>query len=103
MYDIDGRDMEHSRRDDTWNGRWTLCETGMALAGRSAAAFVPPAARGLIRTEAVERAAAKATWIRADPAALFDGWAQPYVVLTLCRLLWSATTGTFTGKSDAAA
>ncbi|QHC60404.1 aminoglycoside adenylyltransferase domain-containing protein [Rathayibacter sp. VKM Ac-2760] len=100
--DNGSREMEHSRHDDTWNGRWTLRETGVALAGPSAAALVPPVARGLIRAEAVVQAAAKAAWIREDPAALSDGWARPYVVLTLCRLLWSATTGTVAGKSEAA-
>lgn len=37
-----------------------------------------------------------------QPEVLHDGWAQPYIVLTHCRLLWAATYGTIIGKAAAA-
>ena len=42
------------------------------------------------------------TWNARCPHVLLDGWAQPYVVLTHCRLLWAATFGTVTSKAEAA-
>ncbi|QHC62720.1 DUF4111 domain-containing protein [Rathayibacter festucae] len=104
LYVDNGSDeMNPSRHDDTWNSRWVLREAGVPLAGPSPIELLPAVEAGLIKAEAVEQAAAKAAWIQEQPQALSNGWAQPYVVLTFCRLLWSATFGTVTSKGDAAA
>jgi hypothetical protein len=103
LYVDDGsRTMQRSRHDDTWNTRWTLRDSGIALTGPLVSGLVPAVSGTDIRAEAAAQADAKALWILEDPDALDDGWAQPYVVLTFCRLLWSAATGTVTSKVEAA-
>ncbi|AXH35478.1 DUF4111 domain-containing protein [Humibacter sp. BT305] len=100
--DRGSRTMERSRHDDTWNARWVLRDSGVAVVGARADTLVPAVAASDLRREAVEQAEAKSAWILDDPDVLDDGWAQPYAVLTLCRLLWTAATGTVTGKVEAA-
>ena len=100
--DNGSRSMEHSHHDDTWNARWVLRQAGIAVTGPSALTLVPEVTRGNIRAEAVEQADARAAWVRDEPHVLLDGWAQPYIVLTQCRLLWAATFGTVTSKAEAA-
>ncbi len=93
---------EPSHHDDTWNTRATLRAAGIPLVGPPPATLVPPVARSAMRQEAVREMEAKARWIAEQPEATLDGWAQPYVVLTCCRLLWSSTFGTVAGKAEAA-
>ncbi|BDZ48275.1 hypothetical protein GCM10025867_05160 [Frondihabitans sucicola] len=95
--------MERSRHDDTWNSRWLLREAAVPLTGPPAHRLVPPVDPAALRAEAAEQAGVRAAWIRGEPEALHDGWAQPYVVLTHCRLLWAATFGTVASKGEAAA
>ena len=100
--DNGSRSMVHSHHDDTWNARWVLRQAGIAVIGPPALTLVPEVTRGNIRAEAVEQADARAAWVRDEPHVLLDGWAQPYIVLTQCRLLWAATFGTVTSKAEAA-
>lgn len=93
---------ERSHHDDTWNARATLRSAGIPLVGPPPATLVPPVERSAMRLEAVREMEAKARWIAEQPEATLDGWAQPYVVLTCCRLLWSSTFGTVAGKAEAA-
>lgn len=100
--DRGSRTMDRSRHDDTWNARWVLRDSGATVLGPRADSLLPAIAAADIRREAVEQAEAKVAWILDDPDVLDDGWAQPYAVLTLCRLLWTAATGTVTSKVEAA-
>jgi len=100
--DNGSRVMEYSRHDDTWNARWVLRHAGIPLTGPSPSQLVPEMDPRALKAEAVEQADARARWILQEPGALLDGWAQPYVVLTYCRLVWTATFGTVTSKNDAA-
>lgn len=96
------RTMEYSRHDDTANARWVLRQAGVALVGSPAVNLLPEVAADDVRAEAVIQADARANWIRDESGALYDGWAQPYIVLTHCRLMWSATFATVISKAEAA-
>lgn len=100
--DNGSRLMEHSRHDDTWHGRWVFRHAAVALSGPAAAELVPAVPPSDMRAEAIAQADAREAWVRGEPDVVGDGWAQPYIVLTHCRLLWTATFGTIAGKAEAA-
>ena len=65
--------------------RWTLREHGIVLAGPPPVALVDPVDPADLRAEARVTLGEIATWVRG-----LDGmnrWEQPYVVLSLCRVL----------------
>lgn len=89
--------------------RWSLRKRGVALAGPPPAELVAPVADGELRAEAAGRTVEYAAWAHELDAAPGDGdalafnrWAQPYVVLTLCRLLRTVAEGRIGSKHDAA-
>lgn len=100
--DNDSDTVERSRHDDSWNARWVLRHAGIPLFGPPPTGFVPQVDPRALRLEAAEQADARQRWIREEPEALLNGWAQPYIVLTHARLLWAATHGTVATKNDAA-
>lgn len=100
--DNGSRIMERSRHDDTWNSRWIFRNSAVALYGPAAASLVPEVRPSDVRSEAVSEADARQEWVRNDPEAVRNGWAQPFIVLTCCRLVWSAAFGTITSKAGAA-
>jgi predicted nucleotidyltransferase len=88
--------------------RWSLRERGVALAGPPPEGLVAPVSDGELRAEAAERIADYAAWAHeldaqraADPLA-FSRWAQPYLVLTLCRLLRTLGEARIGSKREAA-
>lgn len=100
--DNGSREVQSSRHDDTWNGRWLLRHAGISLFGPKPSDLLPEVDPRDLRAEAVEQAELRAEWIRDEGEVLLNGWAQPYVVLTHARLLWAATFGTVASKENAA-
>jgi len=84
--------------------RWILRERGIGLAGPPPRDLVDPVSAEQLRSEALTRVHEYAQWAResADAAAM-NRWQQSYLVLTFCRLLHTARTGTVTTKANAAA
>jgi hypothetical protein len=84
------REMERSRHDDSANGRWLLRERGIPVVGPAPSTLLEPVPPAWIRAEAVEQADLRSDWLDHHPDSVNDGWEQPYVVLTFCRLIYSA-------------
>jgi hypothetical protein len=90
-----------------WWGGWVvlrevLLESGVTLAGPAPAALIDP-----VTPEELKQAnlADLHGWFEAmlnDPAQLESFGYQPYVVLTLCRILHTHERGTIVSKQDAA-
>lgn len=95
-------ELVESSHDDTWHGRWLLRHHGIALSGPRAVDLVPEVDPEALRAEAVRQIDARLASIRGEPAVLLDGWAQPYVVLTVSRALWTARWASVVGKEEAA-
>jgi hypothetical protein len=80
--------------------RWMLREHGVALAGPAARELIDPVEPEALRTEAEAALADYAAWTAEGP---MSAWKQPYVVLTLCRILRTLACGDVTSKPVAAA
>ncbi|HZQ81039.1 MAG TPA: aminoglycoside adenylyltransferase domain-containing protein [Gaiellaceae bacterium] len=86
--------------------RWTLRERGIALAGPPAAELVDPVGADELRAEARTALADYVEWAHEPMPQAPSGmnwWKQTYVVLTLCRILWTIRNGTIVSKDEAAA
>ena len=87
--------------------RWSLREHGIALAGPSAERLVDPVSEDELRGEARDTLQETAAWAHAladrrrDDALAFSRWAQPYLVLSCCRMLHTLTSGTIVSKQTA--
>jgi predicted nucleotidyltransferase len=82
--------------------RHQVRERSIVLAGPDPKELVAPVDAAVLRDEA--RAALEdeyAAWFESD-GERFSRWAQTYLVLTLCRLLFTARTGAVAGKAEAA-
>jgi len=84
--------------------RWLLRENGLPLAGPEPSALVGPVSTADLRREALARVRDYADWA-AEPEpgelGLMSRWKQPYLVLTLCRLLFTLFTGRVAAKREA--
>jgi hypothetical protein len=81
--------------------RWTLREHGIVLAGPPPVALVGPVDAGDLRAEARRTLAEIAAWVGG-----LDGmnrWEQPYVVLSLCRVLRTLREADVVSKARAGA
>jgi predicted nucleotidyltransferase len=90
--------------------RWSLRERGVVLAGPPPAKLVAPVSDAELRDEAAGRIPEYAAWAheldaarRAGDPLAFSRWAQPYLVLTLCRLLRTVAEARIGSKREAAA
>jgi Domain of unknown function (DUF4111)/Nucleotidyltransferase domain len=90
-------EMELSSHDNNGVVRWSLREHGLVLAGPDPKELVDPVTADDLRHEAFEAIAVRA----ADPWSYDNGWAQPYVVATFCRMLNTLQTGQITSKRKA--
>jgi hypothetical protein len=79
--------------------RVVLREYGVALAGPPAAELIDPVDPADLRTEAELKLAEYAAWAPEGPMVQ---WKQPYLVLTLCRILRTIACGDVTSKRVAA-
>jgi len=84
---------------------YTLREHGVAVAGPAPHTWIEPVAPGAMRAAVIAIAGEWQDRARHDPAWLVwlgEGQAQAFVVLTLCRLLYSLDTGAVASKPVAA-
>jgi predicted nucleotidyltransferase len=83
--------------------RWTLRERGVVLAGPDPSSFVEEMPAAELRDEMRWMLDEYAEWAReptdADP---MSRWKQPYLVLTVCRILRTSATGTVASKNESA-
>jgi hypothetical protein len=84
--------------------RWTLREKGIVLAGPQPKALVAPVEPDDLRREAAAGIGEYAGWA-SEPTKTggMSRWKQPYLVLTICRMLHTLETATVVSKADAAA
>jgi hypothetical protein len=82
--------------------RRVLLEHGVILTGPDPKTLVAPVASSDLRAEALRAAHEYATWAP-EPTNTGDmsQWKQPYLVLTLCRLLSTLATGEILSKRRA--
>lgn len=86
--------------------RWTLRESGITLAGPPVAELVDPVDAEELRAEARAALAEYVAYAHEpmpEAPAGMNWWKQTYVVLTLCRVLWTLEHGTVVSKAEAAA
>ncbi|HEY7691731.1 MAG TPA: aminoglycoside adenylyltransferase domain-containing protein [Gaiellaceae bacterium] len=89
-------------RDDHCNTsyvRWTLREHGISLAGPHPKELVDPVPADVLREEARARTREWVDW--ACSLQVMNAWQQPYIVISLCRVLWTAEHGTVVSKRAA--
>jgi hypothetical protein len=96
--DNGSRALERSQHDNTLVVRWVTREHGITLAGPPPATLIDPVPPEALRAEirAVMR-----DWgaeILMGKYRLDNRWAQPFVVLSYCRMLHSLETGTVESK-----
>lgn len=101
--DNGSRELISSDHDNTLHARWVLRERGVAVVGATASTYVAPVDVGALRAEMIGVARARAEDLEEHPDHLANGWYQPYLVVTLCRALYTAYTGEVTSKAAAAA
>lgn len=77
---------------------WTVREHGVPLAGPPPATLVEPVAPADLRREALATVADYADWAR---EAQMSAWKQAYLVVTLCRILYTLETGAVVSKPRA--
>jgi hypothetical protein len=86
--------------------RWLLRKHGIALAGPPPAELVDAVEPQELRAEARTALEEYVRWAHEPtpqaPAGM-NWWKQAYVVLTLCRILWTLRHGTVVPKTEAAA
>ncbi len=94
-------EMEFSRHDDSWTSRW-VARRAIPVAGAEPSLFVAAPPQGSLRREAHNQSQARVAWLDDHEDQYEDGWAQPYLALTFCRLLYTAHADEVTGKAEAA-
>lgn len=98
--DNGSRELEPDNHCNTAVTRLVLRSHGITLAGPAPATLVAPVAAADLRREALRAAQEYAEWASAGP---MSRWKQPYLVLTLCRILASLDTGDVLSKRRAGA
>lgn len=81
--------------------RHQVRERSIVLAGPDPKELIAPVDRDTLRDEARAVMDEYAEWLESD-GARFPLWAQTYLVLTLCRLVFTIQTGAVAGKREAA-
>jgi hypothetical protein len=108
--------LDNGARELVWDShcntalvRWTLRRHGIALHGPPAGQIVDPVDSDDLRFEAIGVMREYARWARelrdsyaAGDELAFNRWAQPYLVLTLCRVLHTLNRGEVVPKQEAA-
>ena len=100
--DNGSRDLVDSAHDNTAHTRWVLRERGVVLTGPLPRDRVGEVAAEALRAEALGVARARAEELEEDPGAYGNAWAQPFSVLTACRMLYTAEHAEVVGKAEAA-
>lgn len=82
--------------------RWMVRERGIALAGPDPRELIDPVSAAHLSEQAVIHMRLWTEEIEADPGSLDNGWYQPYVVLSYCRMLYTIELGSVVSKPVAA-
>jgi predicted nucleotidyltransferase len=82
--------------------RHLVREHGVVLSGPDPKELIEPIAGEVLRAEAHSILREYAAWAKSEGGA-FRRWDQAYLVLTLCRVLYTAETGGVAGKRQAVA
>jgi hypothetical protein len=90
--------LERSKHDDTAIVRWVTRERGVTLAGPPPTALIAPVSADELRHEVRQTMREWARQIRAQRYSLANQWAQPFVVLSYCRMLQTLATGRVESK-----
>jgi hypothetical protein len=101
--DNGSRMLERSAHDNTLVVRWVLRELGITLAGPAPSTLLDPVPPDALRAEVRQALLAWGGQVLADPASADNDWTQPYLVLSLCRMLESIETGQIHSKGAGAA
>jgi predicted nucleotidyltransferase len=80
--------------------RWVLREHGVVLAGPDPVSLIDPVAPEQLREEALRMIGIYVEW--ANESQEMSRWRQPYLVLTLCRMLHTLHAGVVGSKREAA-
>ena len=84
---------------DTAVVRWLLREHGVVLAGPDPMQLVDPVSPADLRSEALALMPEYAAWaLECAETGGMSRWQQPYLVLTFCRMLHTANSGTVASK-----
>lgn len=83
--------------------RWSLREHGVVLAGPDPKLLVEPVSAAELRAEVRAELPELAVWAHAPTkAGGMSRWKQPYLVLTVCRMLHALATAQIVSKREAA-
>jgi len=82
--------------------RWMVRERGITWAGPDPRELIDPVPATHLREQAANHLRLWTEEIEAGPAALDNGWYQPYVVLSYCRMLHTIERGSVVSKPVAA-
>jgi len=83
--------------------RWNVLQGSVTLAGPEPAALIDPVAPDDLRSEARKKLREYVEWAHAPHVGHLSGmsrWQQPYIVLTLCRLLRTIESGRVHSKRE---
>ncbi len=99
--------IEDDRTRRAWWGGWVflravLCENGITLAGPESTTLVEPVQPGELKQAALATLEGWLEPLLEEPAELLNPGFQPYVVLTLCRLLYTLEQDAVVSKQVAA-
>lgn len=96
--DDGSRELVDAADDNTAHTRWVLREHALTLTGPDPRGLVAEVGADALRAEALGLARARAEAFEDDP----DAWSRSSVVLTSCRILFTATHARVTGPVAAA-
>lgn len=96
--DNTARQLTRSQHDNTRVVRWVTRERGIVLAGRPPRELIDPVSAEELRAEIRATMRDWGAEISAGRWAMDNRWAQPFAVLSYCRMLHSLATGTVESK-----
>lgn len=91
-----------SDHDNTLVVRWIVREYGITLAGLGSKEFIDPVSSGDLRQEVLADMQKWGEEIISDKWRMDNRWAQPFVVLSYCRMLHTLHTGRIASKLSGA-
>ncbi|OIQ78257.1 nucleotidyltransferase domain protein [mine drainage metagenome] len=99
--DNGSREMELSPHDNTAVTRWTLRERGVVLAGPHPKELIAPITAKALRREVLSGVESFPPDPKWWAESLDNAWAQPHVISSFCRRLYSLEFGTVVSKRAA--
>ena len=98
-----GERLKMALHDESWNvHRWVLRERGITIVGPAPRDLIDPVAADELRRGAAATMEGWATELLASPEQISSLGYQTYVVLTVCRVLYTLHSGTIASKPVAA-